>query len=288
MGKMYKALEKAERERFEESMGDVAKEKIYDKGDEVFNSNLLNESLIASIQPGSLAAEQFRKLRINLRNIKLPEPPKTILVTSAKEAEGKTTVSANLAVTISQELNSHALLVEADIRNPVLKEWFGCKSSKGLTDYLCNDTDISSIIEKTALEKLNIICCGDIKNNPVELIGSKKMECLLHELKSRYPDRYIIIDSSPLLTTSEPNVLMKLVDSVLLVIRAGYTPREEIMEALSHLKRESIIGIVLNHLQFHIPAMHSKYFGSSSYYRRYGADCRQLNRSKGIIRFFGR
>lgn len=273
MGKMYKALEKAERERYgkqaEEQEPPPVKRPLAG-GEPPTADRTLNEALVSYLEPSALASEQFRKLRVNLFNIRFPEAPSTILVTSAKEFEGKTTVSANLAVTIAQEINSHALLVEADIRKPALKEWFGISATPGLSDYLAGEIDLSSVIQRTPIPKLSLIACGELKENPVELIGSKKMENLVHELKHRYPDRYIIIDSSPLLATSEPNVLNKWVDAVLLVIKAGGTSREEVQEAIGHLKKEKIIGIVLNYLQFNVSALHSKYFGSSgSYYHSY-------------------
>ncbi len=269
MGKMFKALEKAERERY----GNVA-EKEPAAQDEILRETVrtdgtMSTALVVSSEPGSLAAEQFRKLRINLKNVKFPEPPRIIMVTSAKESEGKTLIAANLAVTIAQDLNTHALLIEADIRSPMLTRWFNCPSSVGLSNYLSDGIEPASIIQKTPIDKLSLIPGGDLRENPVELIGSKKMEVLIQELRARYADRYIIIDSSPLLATSEPNVMQKWIDAVLLVIRAGDTPREEIQQALGHLKREKIIGVVLNDLQFNIPAMHSKYFGSANYYHRY-------------------
>lgn len=290
MGKMFKALEKAERERYGKLVAEQETPPIEEPltGSEPLMANkTLNEGLVSYLEPAALASEQFRKLRVNLRNIRFPEAPSTILVTSAKEFEGKTTVSANLAITIAQEINSHALLIEADIRKPVLKDWFGSGSTLGLSDYLSGEIDLSSVIEHTPIPKLSMIACGELKDNPVELIGSTKMENLIHELKHRYPDRYIIIDSSPLLATTEPNVMIKWVDAVLLVIKAGETSREEVREAIGHLKKEKIIGIVLNYLRFNVSTLHSKYFGSAGSYHRYayGQNLQDSDREKKIFGF---
>lgn len=96
------------------------------------------------------------------------------------------------------------------------------------------------------------------------------METLVNELKSRYNDRYIILDSSPVLATTEPNVLDKMVDGIIFVIRAGETPRESVLQAVKMLGKEKIIGVVLNDMNFKSPALHSRYFGTNRYYYNYG------------------
>jgi Mrp family chromosome partitioning ATPase len=96
------------------------------------------------------------------------------------------------------------------------------------------------------------------------------MEFLIEELRNRYNDRYIIFDSSPLLATTEPSVLTGLVDGIILVVGAGSTPRESIMQALSTVDPAKILGVVLNGLDLHSKALHARYFGSSRYYYRYG------------------
>jgi len=286
MGKMFKALEKAERDRYLDVSGGESIVKEQEVRKAFRTDGAMNPALVSSLEPGSLVAEQFRKLRVNLGNLKFPDPPKIIMVTSAKESEGKTLVAANLAVTIAQDLNAHALLLEADIRNPMLSRWFNCPPSVGLSDYLSNGIEAASMIQRTPIEKLSLIPGGDLKENPVELIGSMKMQSLMRELKERYSDRYVIIDSSPILATSEPNVMQNWVDAVLLVIKSGTTPREEIVQALGHLKKEKIIGIVLNQLHFDMPAMHSKYFGSVRYYHRYGNTAGRRRQARRWRRYF--
>jgi len=98
------------------------------------------------------------------------------------------------------------------------------------------------------------------------MIGSEKMKALIQELKERYNDRYIIFDSTPLLSTAEPEVLSKLVDGILLVVRAGVTPRETVKQAISSLEKEKILGFVLNDLQFKSSGLSSRYFGSDGSY----------------------
>jgi protein-tyrosine kinase len=280
MSNIYKALEKAEREREEglkgedhvipemeeERMERHALESKPQKGEGISS----DPKLVSFLQSGSLAAEQFRKLRTYLLRFKIHGAPKTIMVTSATSGEGKTFVAANLAISISHELQTHALLVDCDLRNPNLAQWLGVQNGKGLSDYLAGDGNPSELFMKTKVEKLNLLSSGTIQDNPTELIGSKRMEALIHELKSRYPDRYIVFDSTPLLTTAEPEVLAKFVDGIIMVVRAGATPRETVKQAIANLDKGKIIGFVLNYLEFKSHGQSSRYFGSDGYYYKYG------------------
>ena len=262
MGKMFEALQKAEKERVQETQDELVKLPSDD--------TVLDTKLVSFFQPGSIVAEQFRKLRTFLFRPSLQNPPKTILVTSAFSGEGKSLIAINLAISIAIELHSHALLVDCDLRNPTLSRWFGLQESSGLSDYLLGKSELPELLVKTQVDKLSLLCGGSSQDNPVELIGSNKMESLVTELKSRYNDRYIILDSSPILATTEPNLLDKLVDGIIFVVRAGETPRESVQQAIKLLKTEKIIGIVLNDMDFKSSALHSRYFGTHRYYYKYG------------------
>lgn len=212
----------------------------------------------------SVFAEQFRKIRAEI--FRSGDAVRTILVTSATQGEGKSLIAANLAVMISRDLNKHALLVEADLRNPVMCRYFGLQNGTGLSDYLTGSAGISEIFVRTDQAKLTIVTAGEPLLNSGELVGSLKMTELVREMRSRYPDRFIIIDSPPLLETSDPLLLSSFVDSILLVIRSGVTPREAVKQALGNLPQEKIIGIILNDLKFRSDSMHKRYFGTYGYY----------------------
>ncbi len=135
---------------------------------------VFEEELIHFCQPRSLAAEQFRKLRTQLLKNKNSEFPGTILVTSANSGEGKSFVSANLAISIAHDFHSQALLVDCDLRNPSLAHWFGLDNGHGLSDYIRGRKNISELIKKTKVERLTLLPAGKVDDNPTELIGSKK------------------------------------------------------------------------------------------------------------------
>ena len=226
--------------------------------------------LVSLFEPGSLGAEQFRRLRTHVLKLNVSDPPKTIMVTSAAAGEGKTFVAANLAAGIAHDLHFHALLVDCDLRNPSLSHWFGVQNGHGLSDYLVGRNQLSELLMKTEMEKLSILTGGSAQAKPAELIGSRKMEALVHELKSRYSDRYIILDATPLLATTEPEVLARLVDGILIVVRAGVTPRETVKQAIASLDPKKIMGFVLNDVEFKSSGLSSRYFGSDGYYTKYG------------------
>ncbi|MBU0543790.1 MAG: CpsD/CapB family tyrosine-protein kinase [Proteobacteria bacterium] len=262
MGKMYEALQKAEKERTPELKTEPVKASV--------DNAVLDDKLVAFFQSSSIVSEQFRKLRTYLFRPSLENKPKTILVTSSFSGDGKSLIAINLAITIAVELHSHAMLVDCDLRNPTLSRWFGMTESKGLSDYLLGYYDLPDLLVKTQIDKLSLLTGGSTQDNPVELIASKRMETLVDELKSRYNDRYIILDSSPVLATTEPSVLDRMVDGIIFVVRAGETPRESVQQAVKMLGKEKIIGVVLNDMNFKSSALHSRYFGTNRYYYDYG------------------
>jgi len=297
MSKIYKALEKAEREREEGSRRDSPPMKTPDEikawqkpkksfGPRMADGAFSEQQLVSFYQPKSLGAEQFRKLRTYLLQLNIQGPPKTIMVTSATSGEGKTFVAANLAAGLARELHAHALLVDCDLRIPSLANSFGFSNGLGLSDYLRDGREIADLLLKTGIEKLGLLPGGSVPENPTELVGSKKMEDLVQELKSRYHDRYVIFDSTPLLATSESEVLSKLVDGIIIVVRAGVTPRETVKQAISSLEKEKILGFVLNHLEFRSRGLHSRYFGSSEYYYHYGYEKRKSKHPKRLKMLF--
>jgi exopolysaccharide/PEP-CTERM locus tyrosine autokinase len=226
--------------------------------------------LVSLFQPGSLGAEQFRRLRTHVVKLNVSDPPKTIMVTSATAGEGKTFVAANLAAGIAHDLHFHALLVDCDLHSPSLSQWFGVQNGHGLSDYLVGRGQLPELLMKTEMEKLTLLTGGSAQAKPAELIGSRKMEALVKELKSRYNDRYIILDATPLLVTTEPEVLARLVDGIVIVVRAGVTPRETVKQAIAPLDPKKIMGFVLNDVAFKSSGLSSRYFGSGGYYTQYG------------------
>jgi receptor protein-tyrosine kinase/non-specific protein-tyrosine kinase len=168
------------------------------------------------------------------------------MITSSNMGEGKSITAANLAVVLSQEMDHTVLLVDADLRSPSLHRYFGIEPRYGLSDYLHGEINLSSLLIKTGFGKLVILPGGNPSAHPAELLSSDKMKALVHEIKLRYKDRYVIFDSSPLLVTADALSLGNYMDGVLFVVQGGRTSEKAAMQALSVMKGWNVLGVVYN------------------------------------------
>jgi protein-tyrosine kinase len=261
MGKMFDALQKMEREKTVNGIHETIQ-----IGQQ---ESILDDKLVSFFAPSSLVTEQFRRLRTHIIKPGQTNSPKTIMIASAMSGEGKSLIAINLAIIIAVELQSHALLIDCDLRNPSISRLFGMSEQKGLSNYLIGEAEIPDLLIKTSVDKLSIMCGGTIQDNPVELIGSDRMKSLIQDLKSRYDDRYIILDSSPLLATTEPTVLNEMADTILMVVKSGDTPRESVQQALKLLDKSKVMGVILNNMEFKTKALIQRYFGTNHKYYDY-------------------
>lgn len=267
MSKIEEALEKAKKLRDSEStkrMGSFGETEI---SREVKPIKIDNPYIVSITQPDSPIAEEYRKLKsIIIRETKA-DFLNSILITSAVEKEGKTLTAINLAISLAQTIDHSILLVDANFRKPLIHEYLGLKPEYGLSDYLTKDIDVSEILIKTDIGKLAVIPAGNNSKNPVELLSSEKMKSLMNELKHRNIDRYVIIDTPPLLPFSEVITLGSFVDVVILVIKEGCAQIKTIEEAINLLKDVNILGVVFNYVSSeNLGGHYSRYY--SDYYGR--------------------
>jgi len=275
MSRVYRALEKAEKEKhqkvkekplsaiFEEeiiSREQLPAQKYLEVEIEEVGGPAVGEIPFLIAKSNSFAAEQFRKLKTHIF-LDDPNPPHSILITSAVPQEGKTTVAMNLAVTISQEINKKAILIDADMRMPSIY-FKNFENSKGLSNYLVDQVPLEEILINSVKENLRIIPAGKPSSKASELIGSGKMTELITSLREFGEDTYVIIDSPPVLATSEPILLSKMVDGVILVVMAERTPRGAIRKALNSFDKEKILGVVFNQKELKPSKHYSEYYGS--------------------------
>ncbi len=204
--------------------------------------------LIVLNSPESVDAENFKVLRAQLQLIREEDgpPPRTVLVTSTFPGEGKTFVSANLAVSIALGIDEHVLLIDCDLRRPQIHTYFGYTPGEGLAEYLTGKRSIPELLIKTDIPKLSILSAGTIPKNPAELLSSKKMEAFIDEARARYEDRFIILDATPTTFTSESTVLSRHVDGILLVTMSGRSPRQAVVNGIKNLDKKRILGVVFN------------------------------------------
>ena len=197
--------------------------------------------------------EQFRRIKRPLllhvrgEGATVVDNANMIMVTSALPGEGKTFTSINLAMSIAMEMDKTVLLIDADVAKPDVTSRLGVDAEKGLIDVLLDDgLTLPDVLLRTDIPKLTLLPSGNRHVHSTELLASERMRQLTLELSSRYPDRIIIIDSPPLLLTSEARVLAGLVGQVVLVAEESRTPQHAVKEAIDMLDENEIVGIVLN------------------------------------------
>jgi exopolysaccharide/PEP-CTERM locus tyrosine autokinase len=233
------------------------------------DKNKIDKNLITLLKPQSFESEQFKILRISLLFPASGKPARSIMVTSAVPGEGKSFVAANLAVSIAQSINEHVLLMDCDIRKPRIQSCFGFSNVPGISDYLASKTPLSSLLLKTVLKKLTILPGGKPVHNPSELLSSKKMSELLDEVKTRYKDRYIIIDSPPPRFIAESNAIAKQVDGIIVVVKYGSTSREAVKDLVESLRKEKILGVIVNRFDLSSLNNYYNYGAYKNYYKNY-------------------
>jgi len=254
-----------------ENLKQADKATSFVKADVLYDVNYIDNNMVTLLRPQSFEAEQFKILRTNLLFPSSGKSPRTIMVSSAVPDEGKSLIAANLAVSIAQSIQEYVLLIDCDIRRPRIHTQFGFGAVPGLSDHLSKGIPVSSLILKTKVNKLSILPGGTLLHNPSELVSSQKMSKLLQEVKYRYSDRFIVIDSPPPKLTAESSALSRQVDGVLLVIEYGRTSREMVLDLVNTIGKEKIIGVVFNKLDMRFANYYGlgKYKTYSKYYQEY-------------------
>lgn len=224
--------------------------------------------LVLLHSPKSTASESFRGIRTAVLFSSADVPPQVLLITSAGPGEGKSLVASNLAVTLALA-GAKVLLIDCDLRKPRIHKLFGIGREKGLMSVLVGSAEISeSIASLSAIPGLDILPCGPIPPNPAEIVGSKKLRNLIEGLKSQY--QHILIDSPPVTAVTDALLLSQAVDSTILVIRYGITPKPIVINGLEQLRSVNahILGAVLNGIR----TGKDSYYYYQYYYYYYGED----------------
>lgn len=231
-------------------------------------NKLRARGLLTSEDERSQMAEEYRMIkRPLLSNAFGANPVKNgnmVMVTSALPGEGKSFSTINLAISIAMELDRTVLLVDADVAKPRIPEYLGFHSDHGLLDVLRNGTqDLSNAILRTNIDKLSILPAGRTYTRATELLASEAMDRLIRDLATRYPDRLVLFDSPPLLSTSESGVLASHMGQIVMVVEADRTRKPALREALSRLEGKcDVIGLILNK---GIPHSAGGYYGYYGY-----------------------
>ncbi|RJP79736.1 MAG: polysaccharide biosynthesis tyrosine autokinase [Desulfobacteraceae bacterium] len=208
-------------------------------------------------EPSSLVTENYRALRTSVMLSSADQPPKKILVTSMASGEGKTTTAANLASTIAKT-GKNVLLIDADLRRPRLHKVFNLENTSGLSTFLSGISN-GDILQKSAVGNLSIMTSGPIPPIPSELLNSSRMDKLVKTLSSKFD--HIIFDSAPVMSVTDSQILIRFIDSIIVVVKSGRTTYEAAQKGLKILKDidSHPIGMVIN-------AVDTKHDGINHYY----------------------
>jgi capsular exopolysaccharide synthesis family protein len=229
--------------------------------------------LLTHADPRSPVAEAYRSMRTNLAFARAQQSPQAIVVASPGPADGKSTTVANLAITFAQQ-GQRTLLIDADLRRAVLHKAFNTGRSPGLTEAIIGESSFDDVVHDTEVPNLSLIASGRFPPNPAELLGSARMQEILHEAKARFD--VVLLDSPPLLAVTDAAVLSTMVDGVVLVIRTERTKRDAVRRALGHVRsvRGRLLGAVLNDVDMRSGAYYGSY---GHYYYSYYGDERRSN-----------
>lgn len=224
------------------------------------SNSVVERDLQAHLHPRSSASEGFRTIRAAISLMPKAERFHILSVTSTIPAEGKSLIAMNLCI-VNAQTGLKTVLIDADLRRPSIHKSLGLHSPIGLAAYLQEEVhSVDEIVHTTEVPNLDVVCCGPIPQSPSELVGSKRMQQLLQELRHRY-DR-VILDCPPMSAVSDPLVLASRADGVLFVTKFNKIRREHARRTIQRLQDAGIhiVGVVLNDIDFE---------GKDSYYYSY-------------------
>ena len=203
----------------------------------------LQDRMVCLTDADSAASEAFRLLGVRIRDLRRVRPLKKILVTSSIPQEGKSMVSANLAVTLARA-KQRVLVLEGDVRRPALSDAFGVAPDAGLCAWLGGERDLTSSIYYLESAGLWIMPAGTSPQNPLELLQQGKLAALMNQLTEWFDT--VIIDSPPVLPLADTSIWMRLADGILLVTRQGVTEKRQLRRGLEAISTQKLIGAIVN------------------------------------------
>ncbi|WP_256821255.1 polysaccharide biosynthesis tyrosine autokinase [Dietzia sp. Die43] len=201
------------------------------------------EHIVPFREGHSPAAESFRRLRTNLEFLNVDNPPRVFVVTSSVATEGKSETAINLSLALA-EAGNKVLLIEADLRRPLVVSYLSMPDKVGLTNVLSGQADFADVVQETRHKGVDLLACGPLPPNPSELLASETARQLLADLRAAYD--FVIIDSPPLLPVTDGAVLARITDGALLVVRTHRTTSDQVAQAVDNLEKAdaTLLGLI--------------------------------------------
>lgn len=204
----------------------------------------LAPTLVAALMPDAVAAEQYRALRTRVEHADSGTPVQMLLITSPGRGEGKSVTACNLALAMAQEFQQRVCLIDANLRQPQVHRLFDVSEAPGLADVLVGRATLADALVAIEDHHLTLLPAGDPAAHPAELLGTVTLRRMLDAMRSQF-DR-IIIDAPAAAPLADIGILTPLVDSVMLVVRAGATSKPAIQDAVASIEQGKLLGVVLN------------------------------------------
>jgi protein-tyrosine kinase len=246
-----------------EKVGEKSSPKVHeDKHDQEIELRIeetLDDHLYMYHMPYTYIAEQIRKIRTFIFHAPIWSGKKVFMVTSSLPSEGKSLISANLAVSIARGEDKNVILLECDLRRPSLYKLFRYQPSSGVAEILQGKKTLDECLIKTPVERLGLLhATKEPPSNPSELLESKNMAHLFEEIKERFPESYIIVDTPPVQATVDPKVISKYVDGIIFIVKYRYARQMDYKASIAVFSKDKIVGTVLNAVDA-MPATMYKY-----------------------------
>ena len=222
------------------------------------------ERLVVSKSAAPLLVEQFRSLAATLHRAQLEQPLKSVIVTSASPGDGKSYVSVNLALTLSDSYRRRVLLIDADLRRPSLHLMFGIRNVRGLGDALTAKTD-EKLATVEISDRLTLLPAGRPDPDPLGGLSSGRMKRIVADAASQFD--WVIVDTPPVGVLADAHLVAETVDAAILVVRAGVTRFQDLQAAADSMGQDRILGIVLNAIdpaEIRGQGYYHQYYGSES------------------------
>jgi capsular exopolysaccharide synthesis family protein len=204
----------------------------------------LDPRLVAASFPASAVAEQYRALRTRILHGDAGNPVSVLLVTSAAPGDGKSLTVANLGIAMAQDFQRRVCIVDANLRHPRLHRLLGVPDTPGLADVLAGRVPLDAAFVAVEAHHLTVLPAGTTPAHPAELLGTLTMRRVLDALRGRFD--IVLIDAPTAVPLADVGILQPLVDSVILVVRAGVTTKPAIHDTIAALDGGRLLGVVLN------------------------------------------
>jgi non-specific protein-tyrosine kinase len=210
------------------------------------------------IEPDAPEGAAYKILRTRIQEQAASHDRRIVMVTSPTPGDGKTLTCVNLALTMARAYDQTVMVADCDLNRQDVHKTFGIDSPSGIYDHLADGTPMEDIIVWPGIDKLSFISGGRPVGNGAEVLGSLRMKSLVAEMKSRYPDRIVLLDTAPILGGADTLELAPLVDCIILVVAEGKTNMKDVFKALEMLPEDKLVGFVMNRQREETP--HAYYY----------------------------